>query len=287
MSYTIESAFDIYYQRINLSTDYRALAATRRDHIISMLGRKLNVITAFANGSITKFTALSNHADLDIFVVLHFGAHCSGKSPADVLMLVRDALENKPSVRRNGQAVTLKYDSFPNVDVVPIFFTSHDGRRYEDSQYLSVPDMNTGKWIRSTPEEHSKLIDASASVRGANFRRIIKMLKHWNWKHGNVLSSYHIEVLALKHLPTSLTDLPWDIYQFFQSMTTSMDVRLFHQHSYVDEYLSTAQRADAVNRLSTACGLAREAWLHGFTNQVELSINSWHRLFGEQFPTYG
>ena len=115
MAYTIEGAFNAYYEQINLNGDYRALAASRKEHLIGMLEQKLHVVAAFASGSIPKYTALSNHADLDIFVVLHFSLHCSGKSPSEVLTLVREVLENKPSVRRNGQAVTLKYTTFPDV----------------------------------------------------------------------------------------------------------------------------------------------------------------------------
>jgi len=147
--------------------------------------------------------------------------------------------------------------------------------------------MNTGAWIKSTPELHSQLINNAAVERGSNFRRIIKMIKHWNHNHGDVLSSYHIEVLALNYLTGSLNDMPWAILQFLTSMTEALKTRLWHQQGYVDDYLTPAKRAEEVERISKATETARMAWYMGSINNNELAINKWHQFFGAQFPTYG
>ena len=47
--------------------------------------------------------ALTGNADLDVFVVLHFGKHIKNKLPSQVLQSVQDSLGE---YRKNGQAVT-------------------------------------------------------------------------------------------------------------------------------------------------------------------------------------
>ncbi len=288
MAYSIDAAFKSYYDSINLSGDFRELATTRRDHIFSLLQNRLTVIDVFAGGSIPKYTALKNHADLDIFVVLHYGKHCKDKSPAEVLSLARNCLAAKPGVRRNGQAVTLRYTTFPDVDVVPVFFTSHDGQKYSEAMYLNVPDMNTGNWIRSTPQKHASNISAAAVAYGPEFRRLIKFVKHWNWKNGDLLRSFHIECLALTYLPDiQLDDVPWSVFSFFQTIHSSLQVSFYYQDAVVDDYLSLLTRAELVRRISIAENIAREAWFRGASGEIDAAITNWKKFFGSDFPTYG
>lgn len=288
MAYTVDTAFTEFYNSINLSGDFRALAATRRDHIFSLLANKFDVIDAFAGGSIPKYTALHGHADLDVFVVLHFGKHCVGRLPSQVLLDIRTALANKPSVRRNGQAVTLRYTAFPDVDVVPVFFSSHDGQRYADAQYLNVPDMNTETWIRSMPKTHSTKIENAAANYGKYFRRAIKMVKHWNWKHGDILRSFHIEVLALAYITaTDCINMPFVLRNFFESIRTSILTPLHYDGARIDDYLTGQDRLTLSAKLQTVATGASNAWFSGFLGQNEAAIRQWRAIFGDEYPAYG
>jgi tRNA nucleotidyltransferase (CCA-adding enzyme) len=141
MPYTVRASFDAFYENINLSGDHRETANTRRDDIVSKLGRTFSIIEAFSSGSIPKYTALKNHADLDVIVALHYGKHVEGKTPIQVLQSVRDALaEWRTGVRKNGQAVTLYYKTWPNVDIVPVSRTTNDDGAV---LHYNVPDSNT------------------------------------------------------------------------------------------------------------------------------------------------
>src|SRR5688572_2190486 len=120
MAYTVEAAFNEFYDAINLSGDHRSTANARKDALISLLSGKFDVLEAFGTGSIPRFTALKGRADVDVMVALHYGKHIKGKTPTQVLQDVREALAYKTTVRKNGQAVTLYYDTWPNVDVVPV-----------------------------------------------------------------------------------------------------------------------------------------------------------------------
>jgi hypothetical protein len=285
MAYTVQAAFDEFYNTINLGGDHRGTANKRRDHIIELLGKRFTILDAFGTGSIPRFTALKGEADVDVIVVLHYGKHIKGKTPKEVLQSVRDALgQSKNQVRKNGQAVTLYYTTWPNVDIVPVSRTTDDN---DQVLYYNVPNMNDGTWIKSKPRAHSTDIEDRASVCGANFRKLIKMMKWWNLRHSDYLQSYHIEVMALNTFTTALSDLPWEMFQFFDKCHQLTESSLWHDIGYADDYLSYSNRQEVRKRLLTATDQARMAWYHGHGGLQKEAINAWGQVFGNGFPAYG
>jgi tRNA nucleotidyltransferase (CCA-adding enzyme) len=127
MAYTLAILFDKFREHIELSGDHRETATAPKDRVISLLKNDFEILDAFATGSIRRFTAVRGHADLDVMVVLHYGKHIKDKKPSAVLQEVRDSLgEYKTNVRKNGQAVTLHYETWPNVDIVPVSRSVND-----------------------------------------------------------------------------------------------------------------------------------------------------------------
>ena len=284
MTLTVDAAFAAYYDAINISTDLRNDANVRKDFLVDIIKKQLDVVDAFPSGSIARFTGIKDHSDVDIMVVLHYSKHIKDKNPTEVLQLIRDALgEYRPNVRKNGQAVTVKYKTWPHVDVVPAANWVNAGvfTHYE------IPDATTGTWIKTNPKSHSDDIDSATSICGANFRKIIKMAKAWNKSHSDYLQSYHLEVMALNGLSGPLDDLTWNVFQFFEKAASLARGTIWHGHGYADAYLSGSDRAQAVDRLDRARDVARMAWHHGFTGDHEKAIGAWRSVFGDQFPRFG
>lgn len=287
MAYTVNYSFTEFYNSINLDGDKRDIANSRKDHIQELLSKNLDIIESFASGSIPRFTALKNHSDVDVIVALNYSKHIENKTPTQVLQNVRDVLGGyKTSVRKNGQAVTLYYKSWPNVDVVPV-------ARVVDSQgniiHYKVPNENNDTWIISKPKAHSKNIESKATECGCNFRQIIKMIKWWNLTHGDYLQSYHIEVLALKVFSGNIDDTPWNVFQFFKNARSLLTNSLWHDVGYVDDYLSYSDRQEILKRFDYAIEKSKDAWYqtYGNSNNPEKAITLWRHIFGDQFPTYG
>lgn len=285
MANAVEAAFDQFHDAINLSGDHRATANARKDNVVSKLQGSFEILDSFSTGSIPKFTALSGHADLDVIVVLHYSKHIKDKTPTQVLQSVRDALsEWRTGARRNGQAVTLAYTTWPNVDIVPVSRTdNNDGT----VSHYNVPNSNNDTWIQSRPRKHSADIESKSTDCGKNFRRIIKMIKHWNRNHSDYLQSYHIEVLALKLFSTNLDDTPWNVLQFFDKARPLLQTNLYHELGYVDDYLSANDRTEVLKRFNTAYAKALTSWHAGTKNDHATAIAGWKVIFGDKFPSYG
>lgn len=287
MAYTVAVSFDQFFDKINLSGDHRATATARKDALIVLLKKHFTVLEGFATGSIPRFTAVTEHADLDVMVALHYGNHIEGKTPAQVLQKVRDALSDyRTNVRKNGQAVTLYYDSWPNVDVVPVSRTTGNNGAV---LHYNVPDMNNGVWLQSMPHAHGDVLAERNNNCGANFKKIIKMIKWWNHQHSSLMQSYHIEVLALNAFGSTLADFSWDVFQYFDKAHAATGSPLFYNGELVDGYLNGANRLEVQKRLATARDRARDAWhaTYGTNNSHDKAIGIWRQIFGDKFPSYG
>jgi len=287
MPHTVAVSFDKFYENINLDGDFRSTANTRRDDIVKKLGKDFDILEAFSTGSIPKFTALKYSADVDIMVVLHYGKHIKDKTPTQVLQTVRNSLaEWKTGTRRNGQAVTLSYVTWPNADIVPV-------SRKTDSQgnflHYNVPDSNNDTWIPSRPKEFAATIEAKSTECGYLFRRMIKMLKHWNCIHSDYLTSYHIEVLAVKAINSPQDDLTWNVFQFFSEARKLLEGYIYYDTGLADDYLKWSDRQEVLKRFDTAVELSRAAWhlTYDKNDDHKGAIAIWKRIFGHKFPAYG
>jgi hypothetical protein len=280
-------SFDQFYSSINLSGDHRTVANKRRDRLVSLLGNHFEILEAFPSGSISRFTALSGYSDVDVMVVLHFGKHIKEKTPHQVLKSVRDALGGyRTGVRRNGQAVTLKYETWPDVDIVPASRVSDNGKFLE----YQIPDSNTGSWISTNPRVHSADVEAASRLRGPNFRKALKMVKWWNKAHSDYMQSYHIEVAALHAWTHAIDDLSWALFTWFDKAFEVVKSPLFHDRGIVDGYLNYNSRQELLKRLESAKTLAGSAWYatYGENDDHKTAIAKWRQLFGgSPFPEYG
>lgn len=287
MAFTVEAAFDQFRSNIELSGTHREIASKRKDRLVEMLSKDFTIMEAFPSGSVPRYTAIKGYADLDIIVALHFGKHIKGNLPSKVLLDVRKSLSAyRTDLRRNGQAVTLHYNSWPSVDIVPVYrYVNDDGT----VNHYGVPNMHNEDWIKSRPHTHSNDMRDRNLLVGERFKRIVKMIKWWNRRHGSYLQSYHIEVMALKILTSNITDYSWSVYQYFDGATTLLAQPLWHEFSYVDNYLSTTDRAEILKRLNTAKSYASSAWFatYGANNDHAEAIRRWRIIFGDEFPEYG
>ena len=287
MPYTVAFSFDKFLEAINLPGDHRGVANARRDYILKLLENKLHVVESFASGSIPRFTALRAKSDLDLIVALHYGSHIRGRRPSQVLQTMRDALADyATSLRRNGQAVTLSFKSWPNVDIVPAAQVVDNAGNITSYE---IPDMTTEKWLTSRPKAHTQNIAARASTCGETFRQIIKMVKHWNRRQSNPLESFHIEAMATQIFTSPLVDLPWDVFTFFRDARTLTSTYFWYEGGFADDYLTYDRRPAAADCLKKAEDIARTAWAATFGGKDDhrTAINNWRSLFGQEFPAYG
>ena len=276
-------SFDKFIENISVSGNQSETAGSRSQSIVNLLDKDFTITEAFPLGSLVSGTSLKGHADADVMLVLHFGKHVEGKSPTEVLQAVRDKLTeyNTRMAKKNGQAVTLFFKSWPNVDIVPAYKVTDNGTLY----CYKIPNMNDNTWIETRPKVHIKNMKTMSSDKV----NLVKMIKEWNRKHSSYLSSFHIEVIALSYEEFH-NDYAWHTYKFFEHMLEKIQYRIPSPSGlggYVDDYLSYSDRQEAKQRIETAVGNSRNAWSDSYNNRDKDSIEGFGKLFRERFPSYG
>ena len=283
MPYTVPVSFDKFIENISVSGNQSETAKSRSQSIVNLLDKEFSILEAFPLGSLVSGTSLKGHADADVMLALHFGNHVEGKSPAEVLQSVKDKLSdyNTRMAKKNGQAVTLYFKTWPNVDIVPAYRVSDNGSFY----CYKIPNMNDGTWIETRPKVHIQNMSKMSSYK----INLVKMIKEWNRKHSSYLSSFHIEVMALSY-EEFYGDYAWHTFKFFEHMYDKIQYKIPSPSGlggYVDDYLSYSDRQEAKQRIETALGNSRNAWSDSYNNRDKDSIEGFGKLFGERFPSYG
>jgi hypothetical protein len=182
--------------------------------------------------------------------------------------------------------VTLSYKTWPDVDIVPV---SRSTNSAGDVTHYNVPDANTDTWIMSRPKALAAAIEEKSSTCGTNFRRIIKMMKHWSRIHSDYLTSYHIEVLALSVFDQDLDNTSWQVHQFFDKARNLLQSSLWYDLGFVDGYLSGSDRAQVLKRFDAATTKSLTAWYKTYDKNDDHkgAIELWRQIFGDKFPAYG
>jgi hypothetical protein len=283
LPYTIPFTFDAFIERISITGNQADTAESRCKSIVSLLDKEFEIIEAFSLGSLVSETSLSGYADADVMLVLHHGLHAEGKSPTEFLQLVRDKLSdyNTRMAKKNGQAVTLYFKTWPNVDIVPAYRVTDNGSIY----CYKIPNANDNTWIETRPKIH---INNMKNISEQKVH-LIKMIKEWNRKHSSYLSSFHIEVMALSYDDFS-SDYAWHAFKFFEHMHIKIQTYIPSPSGvsgFVDDYLSYSDRLEATNRIETALGKSRDAWAAHYNNNDKESIEKFGKIFGDRFPSYG
>jgi hypothetical protein len=280
MPYLVSTAFDEFIERITIKEDALELAETRRVAISELLAESFHVLDAFTTGSIARRTGLKGVSDVDAMTVLHFGKHIEGKSPRAVLASVQEALSEYDAriVKKNGQAVTLYFKTWPNVDIVPAKRVTV-GTGYA----LYIPDTNTGEWIRTSPRAH----DAAMAAAPLSARQLARMVKCWNRAHSEYLHSYDIQRIVLETYvdgaDASESSWPWMVFSFFEKALEMTEPST----SISDEYELDEWR-ELRERLRRAKQTASDAWYAIYSKgDHEASIERCRVLFGDRFPSYG
>jgi hypothetical protein len=196
---------------------------------------------------------------------------------------------NAQLVKKNGQAITLYFKTWPNVDIVPayrVMVTQNDKKTV--SHYM-IPDMERGTWIRTEPHHRASNM-TKAFARAPALPRLIRMLKEWNRVHSAYMQSFHIEAIARKLEPNA-DDWSWWVLQGFERLATVAKQPLIYPKAsgqQIDAYLSWDDRRELLNRLETAYDRAGFAWWSTYKGRSDhkTAIEEYQRIFGDRFPAY-
>lgn len=278
MPHTVPFSFHKFLDLISIPDDLAPMVESRRKAILNLLGKSFEIVGTFPTGSLVRGTGLKNKSDLDVFAILG-GRHFNGRTPRQVLEDVRTTLSdyNAQIVRRNGQAVTLYFETWPNVDIVPAALVG-------GSTAFKIPSANNNGWIGTNPLAHDGVV-AGLSEPG---RELVRVVKAWNHAHSGYFQSFHIEMIAAGlMLPGDPGDTddgwPLALSMFFDRALMMTDASTSISADYgVDDW------SELRKRLRTAQEIALDAWHAVYEHgDAKTCIEKCRVLLGGSFPAYG
>ena len=288
---TITQGFEKCIQGLELTDAERAEASRQqnvlRDNLRLHLG---GVERDILSGSYSRRTAIRPLDDIDLFVILDRTVHRDvypPASPEQCLRKVQRALAaaypNKPPAKIQRRSVNIEFQGTGiGYDVVPAFTVS--GNMY------MIPDVNRNGWINTDPERHKEACPAANARAGSKLNPLIKLAKHWNRKHGSVLQSFHIEVMAYRAFNTAPATYPDGIAALFEHLAAAVMVSCPEPAGVgpnVDAGMISQDRAAAQRGLREAAASARKALEHDRLGRAPNAHGVWRELFGDVYPERG
>lgn len=262
--------------------------SNRQQRVREVVEKELKVYDSFLTGSYRRNTLIAplSEADVDIFIVLDtkYYNYDGQTYLLDKLRTVLKATYPKtPRISRNGQAVTITFTDF-QVDVVPAFYRSGGG-------YL-IPNSISQEWISTDPKEHIKIWSDANKQHNGDLVPLIKMIKGWNKKNGQLLRSFHLEALIINILNgVKISDFPSGVRYVFDKAREQVKSPIVDPAGYgghIGSYLNTQKKMDdVISRFETAYSRAKTAEELASNGNISEAIDKWQLIFESYFPAYG
>lgn len=296
---TLDEAFRKFKSWLELNDREQKNASARHNEVRDYLVTKFAIDRSFLTGSYARHTKTKPLKDIDIFFVLkETEKHYRSKAPSVVIDAFYEALVEKygkSAVRKQSRLVNVDFgvviDAEDNtdyrvvsVDVVPAFAA---GKDYE------IPDVDTGKWIKTNPEIHADKATAAHQAFSSEWKGLVRMVKYWNNnpKHGAdkpVKPSFLIEVMALQCLHGGWQGrFDYEIQGFFSTLAD----RIFDEWPDpaglgppISNGMDQARKQRAHDLLAAASREATIAIDHARRGRNGDALKAWRTLFGPKFP---
>ncbi|CAM4131000.1 SMODS domain-containing nucleotidyltransferase [Roseateles saccharophilus] len=182
----------------------KAGAARSQNHLRDLLSTGqigARIRQSYLSGSYSRDTAIRPLDDVDVIFVIDPNGWSQGlaglfrPAPEVVLNTFANAIRYRYPVSSTfGQRRSVRLELYHlDIDCVPAI------EEAPGSDFVLIPDRDSGEWIRSSPRRHAAQATAVNQQNGGRAKPLVKLLKYWN---GNLPStarvrSFLIETLAL------------------------------------------------------------------------------------------
>lgn len=233
-------------------------------------------------GSFGRATGINGISDLDMLYIMpksQWDTYENGKQ-LKLLQDVKAAILNrypKTDVRVDRLVVTVNYTDF-HVEVQPVFEQDDGSFKYPDTK-------NDGSWKITKPRAEMEAVSELDSKKNSNLKRLCKMARAWQNKHGVGMGGLLIDTLCCN----------------FIESTTEYDTRSFLYYDYLSRdlfgYLAGLPVQDRYNAPGSGQHVkvkkpfqrkARKAHrlcLEAIEAEDQKGVNDrWKKIYGRAFP---
>lgn len=283
--------FATFNQNLKLTPDQISDGETKQAGVRRCLnnayyGLSSDTANSFLIGSWAKDTRVRPPRDVDIYFVLSYADYLrfdkySGNKQSALLQEVKSILQTTYSttdMSGDGQVVLVRFNTI-NVEVVPVF-------ALDNGKYF-VPDTNSGgRYMVSDPTAEVNAMLTADILYNNNARRMVRMLKAWQYGCNVPIKSFWLELLITEFLPQS----PWreQGYLYYDWLMRDFFAFLI---SRANTYLAAPGTSDFValgdlwkSRAESAYARSLKACEYEYVDNVDAAGEQWQNIFGPQIP---
>jgi hypothetical protein len=175
-------------------------------------------------------------------------------------------------------------------DIVPCFRLQPDDA--SELFFYLMPDGNNG-WIRTNPRVDAYVADELQSFHDGLYRKVIKIVKHWNQNQfWNTFKSYYIELaislrfLELKSAGSPIQSISVGVYVAFEALRAA--ALAGNLSSFIKN--APAVKAPDMNTadhqyLDSIHSIMAEAVTREFAGRTADAVANWAIVLGSSFPS--
>ncbi len=293
----VAHAFQAFLSDLELTEREREVATSQHITVRSNLQASLDgVETALLMGSFRRRTAIRPLGDIDVFAVLDPAVHAGARSrsPIELLQAVDRALRrsypnHRPRIQ--GRSVNIEFTGTGiGYDIVPAFASGRardsDGQPAE----FEIPDRAQRAWIKTNPRLHVEACVQANARSGGVLNGLIKAVKAWNRTNGDLLRSFHLEVMSYGAFASKPTDPRSGLKDLFTHLSTAV-MRPCPEPAglgpTLDADVTPGERQKAHLALREAARGAATAVLSESCGDDRGACQVWRQVLGTRFGTGG
>lgn len=256
-------------------------AKSHKNSIETRLDARIGIYRMFEIGSLRHGTGVYIYSDADYLASL------KGSRPlSSITMLnrVRESLIGRfpnTTISVRNPAVVCRFSDF-EVEVVPAYIAdSANGAGY----WIADP-ASPGGWMKTYPEAHNEFVNTVNKKFNGGVKTLARQLKVWKFKRNVPISSCYLEMRAAKYMDSQTSYI--QIYDLYLALRNIHDAELAAMNdptglgSRFTACSSSATKADALSKLSTAVTRARSALDYHKDGYETLAIGQLKLLFDRQ-----
>ncbi|MFL6118781.1 hypothetical protein [Actinophytocola sp.] len=192
-------------------------ARDRRQAIASALLAEFPGSRVYFNGSVAHGDALTPLTDIDVGIVIAEAKQTHGpgkKGPRDLMDRAADAIRRE--LKADFPKLTVQVEGCTRAVLVRFGDPVHAGEKDFTADVICAVDNAEDRglfipkvpgWSRSDPEAHTRMVLQAIKDTRVAFAHIVRLLKHWNRRHGKPLCSWNIKALALACITSPMAQL--------------------------------------------------------------------------------
>lgn len=269
----LEQAFQNYLKGIEISGEESCVASERSDLIKKYIMNEIKVSRVFWGGSFRRGTCAGPLDGVKLHIVLSpdYFYECQ-KNSRKLLNFLKKTVAGEyrhVNIGRDGQVVTVKFGSRPDLYLIPSV-------RLSSGNY-HVPN-GIGGWYKTNPARQEELFNSKEELSSGRFRNLVKLIKAWNAHIRRPFNSYFLELLVYYRV----NDFTGSYAEMVHSLFWSKQIFLpeFLSCPAVKEPVSLGQLDVVREKIESAYNTSDQALKE---EDQEKAVMMWKSLLGDNF----